>query len=72
MEGADDEGIGHGHDGPCLPPTRGQTLGQRAQSRPFGPGDGLRDWGQARAQGAMAPAGLARVQLAGTHIAAGG
>jgi hypothetical protein len=47
-------------------------LGQRAQSRPFGPGDGLRDWGQARAQGAMAPAGLARVQLAGTHIAAGG
>ena len=43
VEGVDDEGMGHGHDGPRLPPTRGQMLEQRAQRRPLGPGGGLRD-----------------------------
>ena len=53
MEGADDNGMGDGHDRQLHPPTGGQTLVQGGQVRPLGPGGGMADLGQARAHLAL-------------------
>jgi hypothetical protein len=64
----DDNRMGHGHDGPFLPPAGSQALVRGGQIRSLGPGGGMGDLGQARAQGAMALAGLARPLFAGTLV----
>jgi hypothetical protein len=72
MEGTDPDRVGDGHEGPCLPPARGEARRHGRPRGPLGAGRRMGPRGQACTQGAVPCAGLPGALVAGAFVRAGG
>jgi hypothetical protein len=72
MKNTDHDRMRYSDDRSLLPTTCGKALIERGEIRVLGPHGSMRELGQDRSEGAMAPAGFARALLAHTFVVAWG